>query len=206
MGEHCDHCDEKADAIRGQTRVLWTVLFINLVMFFVEIISGFLSHSLSLIGDSLDMMGDVFAYAGSIYAVDKSQVFKAKASILKGSIMLLFGGIVFGRALYQVMAGTMPDGSSMTIIGSLAFVANLTCLALLTRYRNGDINMRSVWICSRNDIISNILIIIAAFLVQIWQSPWPDIWVGIMITALFVYSGFFILKEAFAELRSIQKS
>ncbi|MBP7864007.1 cation transporter [bacterium] len=191
-------CQKKTDDLekisKSQSKVLWIVLSINITMFFVEMISGYFSNSLSLMGDSLDMLGDSIAYGSSLYVINMGLSAKVKAASLKGVIMLITAALVLGRALYQVINLNSPNIEMMSTVGIIALGANLICLLLLTKHRNEDINMSSVWICSRNDIIANLSVLASAYLVYLSSSAWPDIIVGIVLAALFTHSAIGILK------------
>ncbi len=191
-------CQKKTDDLekisKSQSKVLWIVLSINITMFFVEMISGYFSNSLSLMGDSLDMLGDSIAYGSSLYVINMGLFAKVKAASLKGVIMLITAALVLGRALYQVINLNSPNIEMMSTVGIIALGANLICLLLLTKHRNEDINMSSVWICSRNDIIANLSVLASAYLVYLSSSAWPDIIVGIVLAALFTLSAIGILK------------
>jgi Co/Zn/Cd efflux system component len=197
MKSCCEQKSLELDQLRGrQLGVLKIVLAINAFMFLVEIISGILAHSTALSADSLDMLGDATVYGFSIYAVHKGELWKIKAARLKGIIMALFGIGVLAEALRKVSIAAMPVAETMGIIGSLALLANLVCLVLLWRYRTDDINMRSTWTCSRNDIIANLSVIAASFLVPLTHSAMPDIVVGSGIAVLFLASAFGVLRDA----------
>lgn len=197
MGDCC-HNKEKdlAKTVVDHRSVLWTVLIINLVMFFVELLSGWISNSLALVGDSLDMLGDAITYGSSILVVGLGHIEKARVARLKATIMLLFGLIISGRCVYRGLNPVVPEFNVMFAIGTLALVMNLVCLFLLTRHRDDDINMRSVWICSRNDIVANTSVLVAAGAVYLTTSPYPDLFVGIGLAFLFTKSAMKIFKEA----------
>ena len=182
-----------------QAKVLWIVLIINSVMFFVEFFLGWFSNSTALIGDSLDMLGDALAYGSSIYVVNKSLSHKIKASQFKAYLMAFLGLIVFSRAIYRFIYQVVPEFEIMAYVGTVALIANAICLWLLTQHKNDDINFNSVWICSRNDIIANIGILLAATLVFFLNSSWPDLIIGLVITLLFLKSATGILKEAHSQ-------
>jgi Co/Zn/Cd efflux system component len=196
--DNCCHNKEKelAKTAQDHSKVLWTVLIINMVMFGVELFSGLVSDSTALIGDSLDMFGDSVTYASSLFVVGMSFGAKAKVARLKAYIMIIFGALILARSIYRTFFPSIPDHEVMFLIGSLALVANLACLFLLTKFREDDINMRSVWICSRNDIIANVSVLLAAILVLLIHSPFPDLLVGAGLAVLFVHSAIGILKEA----------
>lgn len=202
-----DCCNGKAceiDALRGrQSRTLKIVLGINAVMFVVELAAGLLGNSISLVADSLDMLGDAMVYGFSLYVVARSPTMKAKAALLKGVIMAAFGLFVLGQAIYRIVFPQLPVFEAIGAIGLLALAANSTCFFLLWRHRADDINMSSVWLCSRNDIIANISVLFAAIGVWLTRSGWPDILVGLALAALFLRSALFVLREAVKALRAI---
>lgn len=172
-------------------------------MFFVEFASGLHYESLALTGDSLDMLGDAIAYGSSLFVVGGTILAKARASQLKAYLMVLLGVVVAGRAIYRVFFEAFPNTTVMGFIGLLALTANLICLALLTRHKADDINFSSVWICSRNDIIANVSVLVAAWLVVATGNRWPDLVVGLGIAVLFTKSAFFVLSEARKSLKLI---
>ena len=165
-----------------QAKVLWIVLIINLVMFFVEFFLGWLSDSTALIGDSLDMLGDALAYGTSIYVVNRSLSDKIKASQFKAYLMVTLGIVVLSRAIYRFVYQVVPEFEIMAYTGLIALIANAICLWLLSAHKNDDINFASVWVCSRNDIIANLGVLLAAALVFIFGSSWPDLLIGLIIT------------------------
>ena len=201
-----DCCNDKAceiDALRSrQSLTLKIVLGINAVMFVVELTAGLLGHSVSLVADSLDMLGDALVYAFSLYVVARSPAMKAKAALLKGAIMAAFGLFVLGQVIYRIVFPQLPVFEAIGAIGLLALAANSTCFFLLWRHRADDINMSSVWLCSRNDIIANVSVLLAAVGVWLTHSGWPDIMVGLALAVLFLRSALFVLREAFKELRT----
>ncbi len=205
-----DCCNDKACEIEAlhdrQSSVLKIVLGINAVMFFVELTAGLLAGSVSLIADSLDMLGDALVYGFSIYVVARGSRMKAKAALLKGGIMAAFGLFVFAQAMYKIIVPHLPVFETMGIIGLLALAANSICLLLLWRHRADDINMSSVWLCSRNDIIANVSVLCAAVGVWLTHSGWPDILVGLALAALFLRSALFVLRGARTELRAVHTS
>lgn len=202
MADDC--CQKKSRDLemmsKRQSKVLWTVLSVNAVMFFVELLSGLRSYSLALTGDSLDMLGDTIAYGSSLYVINRGRKSQAKAAILKGSLMFLSAVAVFSRAIYQVFFRTSPELLLMSTVGFTALCANLFCLFLLTRHRNDNINMSSVWLCSRNDIVANLSVLVAAGLVLVTGSSWPDLAVGCLLTFLFARSAGHVLSQSWREL------
>ncbi len=202
-----DCCNDKAceiDALRSrQSSTLKIVLVINAVMFVVELAAGLLGNSVSLVADSLDMLGDALVYAFSLYVVARSSAMKAKAALLKGAIMAAFGLFVLGQAIYRIVFPQLPVFEAIGAIGLLALAVNSTCFFLLWRHRADDINMSSVWLCSRNDIIANISVLLAAVGVWLTHSGWPDILIGLALAVLFLRSALFVLREAIKELRTV---
>lgn len=203
MGQSC--CDSKAKdlaRLRGkQKTVLLAVMIINFAMFGIEFIAGTLAKSSALQADSLDMLGDAIVYGFSLFVLHRSQIWKARAALLKGLIIVGFAIFVLINTIAKIIAGSIPTAETMGVFGVAALLANLTCLLLLMRHRNDDINMRSTFICSRNDIISNTGVIAAAFLVGALRSMWPDIIIGFTIAALILKSAWPILKESAGTLR-----
>ncbi|MBI5437746.1 MAG: cation transporter [Nitrosomonadales bacterium] len=198
-------CNDKAceiEALRNrQSSILKIVLGINAVMFLVELTAGLMSGSLSLLADSLDMLGDALVYGFSIYVVARGARMKAMAALFKGGIMAAFAVFVLGQAVYKILFPHVPVFETIGVIGVLALAANSSCLFLLWRHRADDINMQSVWLCSRNDIIANVSVLFAALGVWLSGSGWPDIIVGLALAALFAQSSLSVLRSAMAELR-----
>lgn len=203
MSGCCESKSCELEALRErQGRVLVVVLWINAVMFFVEFGAGLWAGSTALQADSLDMLGDAFVYGFSLYVLARSARWRAGAALLKGVIQALFGLAVLAEVAWKLAYGGAPHGLTMSAVGALALAANLLCLVLLTRHRSDDINMSSVWLCSRNDVISNIGVIGAAGLVYLTASPWPDILVGAAIAGLFLRTAGHVITRALAELRA----
>jgi Co/Zn/Cd efflux system component len=177
-------------------RVLWAVLGINAVMFVVELTAGLVAESVALQADSLDMLGDTLVYGFSLMVVAGSLRSRARAAQLKGAIMLLFGLAVLAQVIWKILHGVPPEPVIVTWIGAAALFANLVCLGLLVRHRTDDINMRSTWLCSRNDIFANLGVLASAAGVAAWASIWPDVIVSLLIVALFLSSARQVLREA----------
>jgi cation diffusion facilitator family transporter len=201
-------CEQKAQEIttlRGEhRRVLVVVLMINAFLFVVEATAGVLAHSTALLADSLDMLGDSLVYGFSLYVLWRSAEWKAIAAVFKGIVMAAFGVGVLAEAVYKVTVGVVPVAETMGIIGLLVLLGNGLCFLLLFRHRSDDLNMRSTWICSRNDIIANMSVLVAAVGVKVFDASWPDILVGAAIAALFLRSAFTVLSESFAELHKLK--
>ncbi len=203
MSDNC--CQNKGCELtklkKQQAKVLWIVLFINLGMFAIEFGAGIRADSLSLTGDSLDMLGDALVYASSLYVIDKGSKAQAGSAFLKGIIMFVFAIAVFARASHQLFADATPEVTIMSTVGILALLANLVCLLLLTRHRKDNLNMSSVWLCSRNDIIANTSVLIAAGLVFLTNSVLPDLAVGLLLTFIFAKSAGKVLSQSFREMQ-----
>jgi cation diffusion facilitator family transporter len=183
--------------------VLWLVLGLNAVMFVVEILSGWIGKSLALTGDGLDMLGDAVAYGSSLWVITRgasSPTATARSAQLKGLLMLATGLAAFGQAVYLFIVRPEPDPFVIGPVAAAALAVNLVCLFALTRHKNDDLNMSSVWLCSRNDIIANVAVLGAGGAVYATGSAWPDLVVGVLIMALFLQSAVKVLAAARAEL------
>jgi len=195
----CGH-GATADVTR-QTWVLIAVLLINAVMFVVEASAGIVAHSSALLADSLDMLGDALIYGFSLYVVARSMRWKAASALIKGMIQLAFGVTVLALALSRLFAPELPSATTITAVGTLALAANAACAALLLRHRHDDLNMNSVWLCSRNDLIGNLAVIGAGALVALTHSRWPDLVVGFAIALLFLRTSFGVIGRSLTGLR-----
>lgn len=206
MGQSC--CENKKHELvklrESQAKVLKIVLVINALMFFVEFTFGYISKSSALMADSLDMFGDAAVYAFSLYAIHKAAIWRSRAGLAKGIIMALLGMFILGEVFVKIIMGTIPEAQTMTLIGSLALAANFACVVLLYKHRSDDINLRSTWLCSRNDIIANIAVLTASGLVAITGSAIPDIAVGLGIAFLFLRSAHLVIREAQAEITNFK--
>jgi Co/Zn/Cd efflux system component len=187
------------EKLRGRQRnVLVTVLAINAVFFLIEATAGLVASSTALLADSLDMLGDALVYAFSLFVVSRNDLWKARSATLKGWIMLGFGLFVLAQAGYKLAYPEVPRYRVIELVALAALAANAFCLALLWRHRGDDVNMRSVWLCSRNDIIANVSVLVAGVGVGLFASQWPDILVGFGIATLFLRSAIGVLREAAA--------
>jgi cation diffusion facilitator family transporter len=203
MTNCCTNKSCEIEALRNrQSSTLKIVLAINALMFIVELVAGLISSSVSLVADSLDMLGDALVYGFSIYVVARGARMKALAALFKGGIMAVFGLFVLGQAIYKIIFPQVPMFEVIGVIGLLALAANSVCFLLLWRHRADDINMSSVWLCSRNDLIANVSVLFAAAAVWFTRASWPDIVVGLAIAVLFLRSALFVLRGAMAELRA----
>lgn len=178
------------------------VLAVNAGMFLVEMIGGVAAGSVSLLADALDFLGDAANYGISLLVLGMALHWRAKAALVKSFSMALFGLWVLGSAIHNALAGTVPEAHVMGVIGVLALIANVGCAGLLFAYRGGDANMRSVWICSRNDAIGNIAVLLAASGVFATQTGWPDIAVAGIMASLALWGAYQVFTQALAELRT----
>ena len=190
-----------AVADREQRRVLVTVLAINVALFVGEFGAGWWADSTALQADSLDSLGDAGVYALSLFVVGRSLQWRAGTAVVKGLIQGLFGIAVLVEVARKAVFGAVPDAPIMAVVAAIAFAANLTCFVLLTRFRHQDINLRSVWLCSRNDLINNLGVIAAAGAVAWLGRGWPDLVVGALVAALFLHTSFDVLRTAIHQLR-----
>jgi cation diffusion facilitator family transporter len=203
-GASVSPCDDDCfpSALRGeQARVLKIVLAVNVVMFLIEGVGGLLFNSVALLGDAMDMLEDALVYALSLYVIDRGPRWKARAALVKGGVMFLLGAGVLLQTIRQAISGVVPVAGGMGMIGFAALVANACCLMLLYKHRGDDLNMRSTWLCSRNDVIANAGVLLAAVLVQWLGSPWPDIAMGGIVAAMILVSSVGLLREVRKELR-----
>ena len=183
------------------SRVLKAVLVINAVMFVVEGGAGLAAHSTSLLADALDMLGDALVYGFSLYVLDRSSRWQAGAALVKGGFMLAFGLGVMAEAGHKILVPVMPGVETMGAVGGLALAANLVCFFLLYRHRGDNLNMSSTWLCSRNDLIANVGVLLAAAGTYLFDTRWPDIVVGGVIALLFLSSSVGVLGESTRALR-----
>lgn len=181
---------------KAQRTLLWTVLVLNGVMFFVEFIAGWLAESSGLIADSLDMLADTLVYAVSLYAVGKAIKYKANAAILNGTLQTVLALVVLADVLQRLIFGSQPNANMMLWVALLALAVNITCFALLYSSRNGDINIRASWICSRNDMIMNGGVILSALLVAKLNMAWPDLVIATVIALIVLRSAIRIIRDA----------
>ncbi|WP_143870928.1 cation transporter [Catenovulum sediminis] len=181
---------------RKERRLLWTVLIFNAVMFVVEFAAGWIANSSGLMADSLDMLADALVYAVGLFAVGKSLQHKAKAALFNGSLQLTLGVLILADVAKKMYFGVSPQTDIMTSISLLALAVNVLCFALLYQHRKGDINLRASWICSRNDMIANVGVLLAAFMVSWFGAAWPDWLIGTIIASLIIYSATNVIKDA----------
>ena len=178
---------------------LWIALVVNLTLFVVELIGGAYAHSSALWADALDFFGDAVNYGVSLAVIGASLYWRATVALLKGMTMALFGLVIMGKVIYAYLQGIPPEALTMGLIGVLALLANVFTAVILYAFREGDSNMRSVWLCSRNDAIGNAAVILAAVGVFGTGSLWPDIIVAMIMASLGLTAGYQIVKQALAE-------
>jgi Co/Zn/Cd efflux system component len=201
MSAHCcGHGHEPASASPAYRRILWAALAVNLAMFAVEVGAGLAARSTSLLADSLDFLGDGANYGVSLFVLGMALQWRARASLLKAATMGLFGLWVAGTTVQHAFAGTVPAAPVMGVVGTLALAANLAVAALLYRWREGDSNMRSVWICTRNDAIGNLAVLAAAVGVFSLGTGWPDYIVAAIMSGLALTGAVQVTRQALAEL------
>jgi len=191
-----DTCCEIRPVPPGQRRVLLAALWINAGMFVLEISAGLAASSTALLADSVDMLGDAIVYGFSLYAVGRGLAWQSRAAFLKGLVMAAFGLGILTHVALKLSRGLTPNVETMSLVGLVALAANLICLRMLWRHRHDDINMRSAWICSRNDVIGNLSVLVAAAAVWLTGSAWPDIIVGLLVAAVFGRSAIRVIADA----------
>ena len=204
MGADCCNHHHASDPHRGNPayrRVLWAVLAINAIMFVVEIGAGLASGSASLQADALDFLGDAGNYAISLFVVGMALRYRAMAAFAKGSTMALFGTWVIGILLWHATHGTLPNAFTMGAVGVAALAANAASFALLWAYRGGDANMRSAWICTRNDVLGNFAVLLAAAGVFGTGTGWPDVIVAAIMAGLALQGAALVIRQSLTELR-----
>lgn len=203
MAGCCENKSCTIDTMRASHgRVLKIVLVVNAVMFLLELLAGLAAHSTSLLADASDMLGDALVYGFSLYVLTRNAIWQARAALLKGLFMLAFGLGVAAEAIHKTLHPVLPHGETIGLIGLIALAANTGCFLLLYRHRADNLNMSSVWLCSRNDLFANTGVILAGIAVIYTQSRWPDIIVGGIIAALFLKSAVSVLRQSLASLRA----
>ncbi|MEQ8322031.1 MAG: cation transporter [Rhodospirillales bacterium] len=203
MSGGCCGSDAKFDGVSNEfKRALWAVIAINGAMFFIEMAAGAFAGSKALQADALDFLGDTATYALSLYVIGMTLKVRATAALAKGLSLGAMGLWVFGSTAYQVLVLGVPTAEIMGGVGLLALTANLVSVWLLMRFKDGDANVRSVWLCSRNDAIGNVAVILAAVGVWLTGTAWPDLIVAGLMAGLFLWSSVQIIRQALAELSS----
>ncbi|MBK1873742.1 MULTISPECIES: cation transporter [unclassified Marinobacter] len=195
MACSCSEPELKAPA-PGFRRALWIALWVNLAMFFVEGVASLTSGSVSLMADAIDFFGDSANYILSLCVLNMGLLWRGRAAMVKGITMAILGTIVWARALWILQQGTTPEALTMGTVGLLALVANVSVALILFKFRDGDSDMRSVWLCSRNDAISNLAVMAAALGVFGTASAWPDLVVAAIMGTLAITAGVSVVRHA----------
>lgn len=206
MSAHCCEHDTPAPNqianVARYRRVLWIALLVNAAMFVVEAVAGATSGSLALLADAIDFAGDALNYGVSLAVLASALVWRARAAVLKAVAMVGFGLFVLLRALWSVWSGAVPDPATMGVVATLALVSNVSVAWMLYAFREGDANMRSVWLCSRNDAIGNLAVMVAALGVFGTGRAWPDLGVAALMAALALQGGWQVWRQARQELKA----
>jgi Co/Zn/Cd efflux system component len=207
MSAHCcghHHDDAGSDPIRqaAYRRALWSVLAINAIMFGIEIGAGLAAGSAALQADALDFLGDAANYAISLFVVGMALRYRAAAALAKGTTMALFGIWVLGVAAWHAYGGTLPQAATMGGVGLTALAANAASFWLLWKHRAGDANMRSAWICTRNDVLGNLAVLLAALGVFGTSTGWPDVFVAAIMAILALQGAATVIRQARSEFQS----
>lgn len=185
-------------------RVLMVVIALNASMFLVEIASGLAAQSMALKADAMDFLGDTLTYSLSLLVIGKSLAWRTRAALIKGASLAAGGALVLALAIWRAVVGGSPDAHVMGVVGALALATNIAAALLLLRFRNGDANVRSVWLCSRNDAIGNVAVIAAAAAVMASGNLWPDLLVAAALASLFLHSAIRIVRQALSERQQQQ--
>jgi Co/Zn/Cd efflux system component len=200
-GCHDEACAPFDGTSAGYRRALIAVIAINATMLVIEIAAGIGAGSQALLADALDFAGDTLTYAMTLWAIGRPLATRATAALVKGASLALMALWVLGSTAWRVLVAGLPLAEVMGAIALLALLANLASVAILLRWRAGDANVRSVWLCSRNDAIGNLAVIAAAAGVWATANPWPDLAVAFAMAALFLGSSLKIVRQALGELR-----
>ncbi len=188
---------------KEESRVLVILLGINALMFFIEITLGILSESTALIADSLDMLADATVYGIGLYAVGRPLLAKIRAAHISGVFQMILGAAVFVDVLRRFIWGSEPESFLMVSVGVLALVANVICLKLIFKHREGEVHMRASWVFSKNDVIANLGIIVGGLLVYALESRYPDLLIGLVISIIVIRGGIHIFKDASEEKKQV---
>jgi Co/Zn/Cd efflux system component len=202
--DHCQSSAENQSHSPAYRRVLWIALIVNLGMFFVEVGSSLHSDSVSLMADAVDFLGDAASYALALMVMGMAAIWGSRVALFKAISMLCFGLLVLGRIAWSYQQGTVPEANVMGVVGGVALLANVAVAALLYAYRQGNANMRAVWLCTRNDAIGNLAVVLAALGVFGMGTAWPDLLVGLIMAGLALHSGRQIYLQARGELQGEQ--
>ena len=200
MACSCSAPEPKSPA-PGFRKALWIALWVNLIMFLVEGVASLQSGSVSLMADAIDFFGDSANYLLSLSVLSMGMLWRGRAALVKGMTMTVFGVAVLGRAVWVAQSGITPEPLTMGAVGLLALAANVAVAILLFRFREGDSDMRSVWLCSRNDAIGNVAVMVAALGVFGTGTAWPDLAVAAVMGGLAITSGISVVRHARSDIR-----
>lgn len=184
---------------KEERRVLIILLVINAAMFLAELVVGVVSESMGLIADALDMLADATVYGIGLYAVGKAVSIKTRAALLSGTFQVALALGVAAEIVRRVIWGSEPEPIYMIVVSLVALIANIVCLLLISKYREGEVHMRASWIFSKNDVIANVGVILSGVLVYAFTSRWPDLLIGAIIVAVVMRGGLEIVAEARGE-------
>ena len=205
INDCCSSLEKELTKVQDEKRnILVWVLIINISMFFIEAIYGWFAQSNALMADALDMLGDAAIFGFSLYVIRLNTIWQSRAGYIKGIIMAIFAIGVLTSAFYRSFNPIIPEVTTMGVVGFMALAANLICAVILLGFRDTDINMRSAWLCSRNDVLANLGVLLAAAGVAWTNSPWPDLVVGISISALILKSAIEVMRDAKIEIANQQ--
>lgn len=201
MADTC--CSEGAESLAGagQKRTLWIVLSINAVMFVGELIAGLLADSSALLADAADNLSDAVVYGVSLTAVYQGAAQRVRAALLMGMVQSAFGLWILGEVATKLIYGAQPIGLVMMLVAAAALAGNLACFMLLMKHRGDDLNMKAVWLCSRNDVIGNLGVIVAGLIIAATGLLWPDLVVATVVALIILHTGIGVTREAVSELR-----
>ena len=207
MNKSCDTpsaascgCEINPVVSAQERRILIVVLVLNAVMFVAEFGAGIVSHSTALLADSLDMFADAFVYGLSLFALGRPVFWRNRAALVNGSLQMLLGIGIALEAFSKLFIDKLPHAETMGVFGVLALIVNTICFVLLARFRDGEINLRATWICSRNDMLGNIGVLLAAGLVAYFGAAWPDILLGLLLAGVIIHSASRIIREAWPNI------
>tara|TARA_R110002073_G_scaffold67393_2_gene167962 strand:+ start:15114 stop:15734 length:621 start_codon:yes stop_codon:yes gene_type:complete len=198
----CSNGQKFDGASPAYRRALWAVILINSVMFIVEALAGFASGSQALIADALDFAGDSMTYSISLLVIGSSLALRSKAALFKGGLLFAIAVSVLGMTLFRALSGEPPAAETMGIVGFAALLANVISVFILLKWKDGDANVRSVWLCSRNDAIGNVGVMVAAGLVALTGEAWPDLVIAFVLAGIFSRSAWLICAQALSEQKN----
>ena len=204
MSHDChDHCHDHATAASQSPKfrqALWIALVVNALMFFVDVVASQRSGSVSLLADAIDFAGDAVSYGMSLAVLSMAVIWQSRVALIKGLSMGSYGVFVLGRVVWSAMEGQPPEPVTMGVVGFIALLANVSVALLLYAFRDGNANMRSVWLCTRNDAIGNVAVILAALGVFGTGTAWPDLLVALVMASLAITASWSVIRQARAEL------